>query len=58
MAQIDDFADLFNMEDLNNFDKDDFLSPTTNLSPAKHAGIGSGSPPAAKNANFLVKLYV
>lgn len=55
MAQINDFADLFNLEDLNTFDKEDCSTPTPNLSP-KHAGIGSGSPPAAKNANFLVKL--
>ncbi|KAI5450341.1 hypothetical protein NCC49_003124 [Naganishia albida] len=57
MAQINDFADLFNLEDLNTFDKEDCSTPTPNLSP-KHAGIGSGSPPAAKNANFLVKLYM
>lgn len=55
MAQINDFADIFNMDDLNAFDKEDFSSPAPNLSP-KHADIASGSPPAAKNANFLVKL--
>lgn len=59
MAEINDFSDLFDMEELNTFDKlDDYLSPTPNLSPPKPAGIASGSPPAAKNANFLVKLYV
>lgn len=55
MTNITDFADLFNMDEVQAFDKpDDYQSP--NLSPTRPAGIASSSPPAAKNANFLVKL--
>jgi hypothetical protein len=55
MANIDDFSDLFNMDETRAFDKLDGCRDP-DLSPTRPTGIASSSPPPAKNANFLVKL--
>ncbi|GHJ89655.1 hypothetical protein NliqN6_6057 [Naganishia liquefaciens] len=57
MANIDDFSDLFNMDETRAFDKLGGCRDP-DLSPTRPTGIASSSPPPAKNANFLVKLYM